>query len=160
MSNRISMATIQIPIGANASKAKQEQLKQTAIKLYQTVNGCSGLAALAKANGATTVPLGAVNVKDLAPDFRKILEKTPNGRSTPPLRSAAGVQMFVVCSGGMVPAQNQVVADGGGDHSAKPFVMPSRDDIQQRLYGQELSMMARRYLRDLRRDASIDIRDN
>ena len=69
--------------------------------------------------------------------------------------------MFVVCAGGMVPGRDSVVAGGPeGSGIVKPFVMPTRDDIQQRLYGQELSMMARRYLRDLRRDASIDIRDN
>ena len=161
MSSRITMATIQIPITSSASKEKQEQVKQIAVRLYQSVNGCGNLAALVKANGATTVPLGTVAVKDLAPDFRKILEKTPNGRSTPPLRSANGVQMFVVCAGGMVPGRDSVVAGGPeGSGIVKPFVMPTRDDIQQRLYGQELSMMARRYLRDLRRDASIDIRDN
>jgi peptidyl-prolyl cis-trans isomerase SurA len=160
MSARISMSTIQLELSSAASKEKQEKVKQAAIRLFQTVNGCGNLAALASAHGGKVVPLGEVSVKDLAPDFRKILEKTPNGRSTPPLRSASGIQMFVVCSGGMVPGRNAEVAGGEGDHTVKPFVMPSRDDIQQRLYSQELSMMARRYLRDLRRDASIDIRDN
>ncbi len=158
MSSRITMASIQIPLVAGASKEKQEKVRQSSIRLYQTVSGCGNLAAQAKAEGATAVPLGEVNVKDLAADFRKILEKTPNGRSTPPLRSAAGVQMFVVCAGGMTPGRNSVAANA--DTTVKPFQMPTRDDIQQRLFGQELSMMARRYLRDLRRDASIDIRDN
>ena len=148
------------PSPAELRRKSRRRSEQTAIKLFQSVNGCGNLAALAKANGATTVPLGAVDVKDLAPDFRKILEKTPNGRSTPPLRSGTGVQMFVICSGGMVPAQGQVAGGDTGDHTVKPFVMPTREDIQNRLYSQELSMMARRYLRDLRRDASIDIRDN
>jgi peptidyl-prolyl cis-trans isomerase SurA len=160
MSSRITMATIQIPLPAGASKEKQEKVRQSSIRLYQTVNGCGNLAAQAKAEGATTVPLGQVNVKDLAADFRKILEKTPNGRSTPPLRSQAGVQMFVICAGGMTPGRNAVVATNPEAATVKPFQMPTRDDIQQRLYSQELSMMARRYLRDLRRDASIDIRDN
>lgn len=158
MSSRITLSTIQIPVDAGASKAKQEKVRQIAIRLYQSVNGCGNLAALAKAEGATTVALGPVNVKDLAVDFRKLLEKTPNGRATPPLRAATGVQMFVVCAGGMIPGRAAVAAAPAG--SIKPFQMPTRDEIQQRLYGQELSMMARRYLRDLRRDASIDIRDN
>jgi peptidyl-prolyl cis-trans isomerase SurA len=34
----------------------------------------------------------------------------------------------------------------------------SRDDIENRLYGQELSMIAKRQLRDLRNSATIEIR--
>jgi peptidyl-prolyl cis-trans isomerase SurA len=158
MQAQITLASIQFTLGEGASKAKQEKIKNSAIKLYQTVNGCGSLGTLAKAEGATTVPLGQVNVKDLAPDFRKILQQTPNGRATPPLRSASGVQMFVVCAGGMVPARQQMAQQPAAE--TKPFQMPTRDEIQNRLYNQELSMMARRYLRDLRRDASIDIRDN
>jgi peptidyl-prolyl cis-trans isomerase SurA len=159
MQSQLTLATIQFALPGNATKEKQEKIKSSAVKLYQTVNGCANLAALAKAEGATTVPLGQVNVKDLAPDFRKILEKTPNGRSTPPLRSSGGVQMFVVCAGGMVPARGETLA-AAPEGATKPFQMPTRDEVQNRLYNQELSMMARRYLRDLRRDASIDIRDN
>ena len=158
MSSHLTLASIQIPLAQGASKEKQEKVKQIAIRLYQSVNGCGNLTAQAKAVGATAVDLGPVNVKDLAADFRKILEKTPNGRSTPPLRSGSGVQMFVVCSGGMTPGRNAVAAAPEG--STKPFQIPTRDEVQQRLYNQELSMLARRYLRDLRRDASIDIRDN
>lgn len=157
MQSRLTLATVQFALAGNAGKDKQEKVRTSAIKIYQTVNGCGNLATVAKAEGATMVPLGEVNVKDLAPDFRKILEKTPNGRATPPLRSASGVQMFVVCAGGMVPGR-QAMQEAGGE--TKPFQMPTRDDIQNRLYNQELSMMARRYLRDLRRDANIDIRDN
>ena len=157
MSSRLVMSTIQIPLPAGAPKEKQEKARLAAVHLYQTVNGCGNLAALAKAEGATTVSLGAVEVKDLAPDFRKILEKTPNGRSTPPLRSSAGVQMFVICSGGMTAGHAPVVE---AEATTTAFQMPTRDEVQQRLFSQELSMMARRYLRDLRRDASIDMRDN
>jgi peptidyl-prolyl cis-trans isomerase SurA len=158
MQAHLTLSTIQIALPANADKAKQDKVRNSAIKLYQTVNGCGNLAALAKAEGATTVPLGLINVKDLAPDFRKILEKTPNGRATPPLRSANGVQMFVVCAGGMSPGRQAMQQEAQGE--TKPFQMPTREEIQNRLYNQELSMMSRRYLRDLRRDASIDIRDN
>src|SRR6185436_3312397 len=137
MQAHLTLATIQFTLAGGATKAKQGKIKASAVKLYQTVNGCGNLAALAKAEGATTVPLGQVNVKDLAADFRKILERTPNGRATPPLRSATGVQMFVVCAGGMVPGRQQVAQQeqGGG---SKPFQMPTREEVQNRLYNQEL----------------------
>ncbi len=39
------------------------------------------------------------------------------------------------------------------------FEMPSRDSVANRMFNQELSVMARRYMRDLRRDAAIEIRE-
>jgi peptidyl-prolyl cis-trans isomerase SurA len=36
----------------------------------------------------------------------------------------------------------------------------TKEEVENRLYNQELSMLARRYLRDLRRDATIEMRDN
>jgi peptidyl-prolyl cis-trans isomerase SurA len=36
--------------------------------------------------------------------------------------------------------------------------MPTENDIKERLFEQQLSMLSRRYLRDLRRDAVIDSR--
>ena len=98
-----------------------------------------------------------MSVKDVAPQFRKILEETPNGRSTPPLRGATGVEMFVICSGGMVPAAQ---VGGGPAPAAKAATEVTKEEVESRLYNQELSMLARRYLRDLRRDATIEMRDN
>ena len=101
--------------------------------------------------------VGAVTVKDLAPQFADILRKTPNGRSTPPLRGANGIEMYVICEGGMRPAVNPVA---GMDNSEKPAAEVSKEDIENRLFNQELSMLSRRYLRDLRRDATIEIKEN
>jgi peptidyl-prolyl cis-trans isomerase SurA len=100
--------------------------------------------------------VGPVTVKDMAPQFVKILEKTPNGRSTPPLVGAEGVQMFVICSGGMVPE----VTMGEGRPTVIAQGEVTKEEVENRLYNQELSMLARRYLRDLRRDATIEMRDN
>ena len=100
--------------------------------------------------------IGPMSVKDMAPQFVKILEQTPNGRSTPPLRGATGVEMFVICSGGMVPT---ATAGGGGQTVSKSSLV-TKEEIENRLFNQELSMLARRYLRDLRRDATIEMRDD
>jgi peptidyl-prolyl cis-trans isomerase SurA len=120
------------------------------------VNGCSSAGAIAKSHGGRFEMIGNMNVGDVAEQFRKILGETPNGRSTPPLRSAAGVEMFVICSGGMQPA----VTAGGGSQTVVEAEKVTKEEVENRLYSQELSMLARRYLRDLRRDATIEMRDN
>jgi peptidyl-prolyl cis-trans isomerase SurA len=157
MKGTLTLGRIAIPLAEGASKAKQEAAKNTAVELYRSVNGCSSAGAVAKSRGAKFDLLGTITVKDMAPQFVKILEQTPNGRSTPPLRGASGVELFVICSGGMIPAAGMQTA--GGPRTTKSEEV-TKEGIENRLFNQELSMLARRYLRDLRRDATIEMRDN
>lgn len=157
MKGVLQLGRISIPLSDGASKAKQEQAKALAVDLYRSVNGCSAAGSVAKSRGASFDMLGSITVKDMAPQFIKILEQTPNGRATPPLRGASGVELFVICSGGMVPAPG--MQTGGGPKVIKAEEV-TKESIENRLFNQELSMLARRYLRDLRRDATIEMRDN
>lgn len=155
MKGTISLGRVTINASETASKAKQEQIRGQASQIFHNVNGCSTAGAIAKSNGAKFEMLGSLNVRDLAPPFQKILSETPNGRSTPPLRGASGIEMFVICSGGMIPAGP--AAQGGAITAAAEV---TKEEIENRLYQQELSMLSRRYMRDLRRDATIEVRDN
>ena len=156
MKSTLTLGQVIIPMAQGASKAKQEQVRQTSIEIYRSINGCSTAGAVAKSRGARFQMIGAMSVKDMAPQFVKILEKTPNGRSTPPLVGQQGVEMFVICAGGMVP--EATVSEGRPTVTKQGAV--TKEDVENRLYNQELSMLARRYLRDLRRDATIEMRDN
>jgi peptidyl-prolyl cis-trans isomerase SurA len=156
MKSVITIAQVIIPLPEGASKAKEEQVRQQSIEIYRAINGCSGAAAIAKARGARYSMIGQMSTKDLAPQFVKILEQTPNGRSTPPLRGAAGVEMYVICAGGMIPPPS--VGNAGPTVTHQELV--SKEEVENRLFSQELSMLARRYLRDLRRDATIEMRDD
>jgi peptidyl-prolyl cis-trans isomerase SurA len=63
------------------------------------------------------------------------------GRVAPPQSSDEGVQVFVVC-----------------DRKDDLGVQISRDAVSDNIYSQRLSMMARRHLRDLRREAVVEYR--
>jgi peptidyl-prolyl cis-trans isomerase SurA len=156
MRGTLTLGRVAIPLSDGASKAKQDAARNNAIEIYRSINGCSTAGSIAKSRGATFDMLGQITVKDMAPQFVKILEQTPNGRATPPLRGAGGVELFVICAGGMVPA---VQVGGGGPTTTKAKDV-TKEDIENKLFNQELSMLARRYLRDLRRDATIEMRDN
>jgi len=153
----ITLGRMSVPMAPGVSKAKEEQVRNTAIELFRSVNGCSTAGAAARSRGAKFDMIGPVTVKDLAPQFVDILKKTPNGRSTPPLRGAKGIEMYVICDGGMKPAASIGGASEGGD---KPAAEVTKEEIENRLFNQELTMLARRYLRDLRRDATIEMKDN
>lgn len=156
MKGVITLARLSVPMAQGVSKAKEEQVRNTAIELFRSINGCSSAGSIARARGAKFDMIGPVTVKDLAPQFVDILKKTPNGRSTPPLRGAKGIEMYVICEGGMRPA----VSAGGSEGPDKPATEVTKEDIENRLFNQELTMLARRYLRDLRRDATIEMKDN
>lgn len=154
----ITLARFSVPLAQGSPKAKEEQVRKNAVEIFRAVNGCSTAGALAKSRGAKFDMIGPVTVKDLAPPFIEILKKTPNGRSTPPLRGANGIEMYVICDGGMRPA---VTVGGGGEQGGdKAASDVSKEDIENRLFNQELTMLARRYLRDLRRDATIEVKEN
>ena len=157
MKSQITLAHVSFPLAQGSPKAKEEQVRQNAIEVFRSVNGCATAGTIAKSRGAKFDMVGPVTVKDLAPQFIDILKKTPNGRSTPPLRGAQGIEMYVICEGGMRPAAN--VADAG-EAPVKVGELPSKEEIENRLFNQELQMLARRYLRDLRRDATIEMKDN
>jgi peptidyl-prolyl cis-trans isomerase SurA len=153
----VTLGRISLPVAGTPSKAKEEQIRNVSIEIFRNVNGCGTAGQVAKARGATFQMVGAVTVRDLAPQFADILRKTPNGRATPPLRGAKGVELYVICEGGMRPA----VAPGGQDEMGeKPAAEVNKEEIENRLFNQEISMLSRRYLRDLRRDATIEIKEN
>ena len=58
--------------------------------------------------------------------------------------SAAGVEIIVRCD----TAVRKIV----------PFRMPTRDEVENQLYSEQIAIMARSYLRTLRRDAVVEIR--
>lgn len=158
MKGVIELAQIVIPMTQGASKAKQEQIRVKSIEIYRSVNGCASAPQIAKTHGARFQRFGQMSTKEMAPQFVKILSQTPNGRSTPPLVGAQGVEMYIICSGGMVPAATAMQEGPRQTITAQSDV--TKEDVENRLYNQELSMLARRYLRDLRRDATIEMRDN
>jgi peptidyl-prolyl cis-trans isomerase SurA len=153
----VTLGRISLPVAGTPSKAKEEQIRNVSIEIFRNVNGCGTAGQVAKARGATFQMVGAVTVRDLAPQFADILRKTPNGRATPPLRGAKGVELYVICEGGM----RQAVAPGAPDEMGeKPAAEVNKEEIENRLFNQEISMLSRRYLRDLRRDATIEIKEN
>jgi peptidyl-prolyl cis-trans isomerase SurA len=72
-----------------------------------------------------------------------------------------GIHLIVVCKRelGEAPKEAEAPAKAQTVAAAEPEAsMPNRDEVEGRLYNQQLSMMSRRYLRDLRRDAVVEYR--
>jgi len=106
------------------------------------LSGCTDVAgAVETVPGAFVSDLGTVGANALIPQIRDALSGLDSGETTPLLTTAAGLQAFVLC---------ERVIGGPG--------VPSPEEIEDTLVNQQLSLLSRRWLRDLRREALIEIR--
>ncbi len=112
------------------------------LKLRSHVNGCTSLEAQAdRTPGVLAADLGETAVNQLRPAFRDAVDSLKVGEVSTPIRTDVGLHLIAVC------ARHAANVDG-----------VTRTDITDRLRGEQLSMFARRYLRDLRSSAEIETR--
>lgn len=111
-------------------------------ELRNRISGCEVVETEAgRVQGVVAGDLGEAELKDLSPAFRSAVEGLSTGQTSEPIRTNVGLHILTVCARG---------AGGAGD--------VSREQIEGRIYGQQLSMIARRYMRDLRTAATIETR--
>ena len=136
----LKQAAIALPAGApqdqvDAARAKLEALRGQ-------LHGCDQFEAIAgKVDGVLAGDLGEAEAKDLAPAFRDAALALPVGDVSEPIRSDQGLHLLAVCNKRSNTAQ-------GLDH----------DQIENRLIGEQLQMINKREIRDLRNSASIELR--
>ena len=110
--------------------------------LKPQIKGCGNIEQVAaKAQGVISADLGEADINDLSGQFKTTAQKLQAGEVSDPIRTEVGLHLVAICS-----------KHAGG---AK---MPSRDDILNRLQSEQLSVMSRRYLRDLKNSATIEAR--
>ena len=135
-------------------------LKQVMVELPETATEAEIAAATARLNsirsgltcsnileqgrdqeGLMASDLGEADISDLLPQFQQVARSAEVGSISDPVRSPLGLHLLAVCDRRV----------GGPE-------VPSRQQIENRLQGQNFAMLGRRYLRDLREDALIEIK--
>jgi peptidyl-prolyl cis-trans isomerase SurA len=123
----------QVIARGEGSTAKLEALKTKAATCGDLTKSLEAI------EGITRTPMKNVGITQIAPQFRASLEGVTANQSTPIIDTPDGGKMvFFVCS----------TRSGDAD-------LPSRDEIKDRLFNQELALVAERYLRDLKREATV-----
>jgi peptidyl-prolyl cis-trans isomerase SurA len=134
-----------IPLPPNPEPLLRERAMTLATNVKSQVRSCSDLPAIAKQlQGSVYAKLGDVNPNDLNPELRDAVAKTGPGEGVPPFFSAAGLELIFRCD----LAPPKLVA----------FELPTREQLQQQLFVQQMGIYAKSYLRDLRRDAVVETR--
>ncbi len=141
--NVLSLARILLPIGPKPPKQLLENATQAANVMSQHIAGCEGLQErISRMKGIMYFNLGKMQLSALSAEIRNALAKTQPGQATAPFHSEAGIEVIIRCD---KPVPRTEV-----------FEMPSRDQVEQQLYEAQMTVYARRYLRDLRRTANIE----
>jgi peptidyl-prolyl cis-trans isomerase SurA len=140
---RLNLVQMTLALPVNASAAEVEQASAEARKAMAGVRQCADLHAQSRLlKGASSGDLQNVRVADLASNRQMYDEipKLPIGGTAGPFRVAEGLQVVSMCS-----------KEGTNG-------LPTRDSIAQQLLLSKLEAAGRRYMRDLRRTATIDIK--
>src|SRR5215218_2367072 len=140
---RLNLTQMTLPLPVNATDNEVAKATADAQKALTGVRTCSDLHARSRElKGATSGDLSGVRVGDLHAN-QQMFEQIPKlaiGGTAGPFRVAEGLQVVALCS--------KVGTDG----------LPTRDAISQQILLQKLEAAGRRYMRDLRRQATIDVK--
>jgi len=136
----LKQAAIALPATASQADVDAARVKLEAVKA--TIKDCKTLEATAgKTPGVVAGDLGEAEVSDLSPEFKDAATRLQVGQLSDPIRTKVGLHVLAIC-GKRAASAAQI------DH----------DQIENRLTGQQLSMISRRYMRDLRNSATIETR--
>ncbi len=140
---RLNLVQLTLSLPVNASAEETNRASTDAQKAMASVRQCTDLHAQARQlKGATSGDLKGVRVGDLSGN-RQMYEDIPRlqaGGTAGPFRVAEGLQIVALCS------------RAGGDG------LPTRDAISQQILLQKLEAASRRYMRDLKRTSTIDVK--
>lgn len=143
----LTVARLLLPIGPKPAKQLMDNVMKIAQQIHDHVQGCDTLPKMAEQiHGLVYQDLAKMGLKitDLSPEIQAAINKAGPGEATEPFVSPAGVELMVRCD------KRAAVLT--------PFVVPSRQTVEEALFDQQITMLSRRYLRDLRRSANVEVK--
>lgn len=143
----VELVQIVIPLDGTASQERARRAATILESARGQYKDCRDLYRLVRARApqAESQNLGVMRWGDLQPELAEVLKQAGPGGTTrafplPPV----GVALVARCDPLYIPLQ--------------AFEMPTREQIENRMFNDEIANLARGYLRDLRRDAVIEFR--
>jgi len=138
----LNLKQVSVNFPAGTTKAQAEPIVARFAEAAQTVGGCGGAEKMASDFHGEVVTSDGVKLKELPPTLQAMMLPMQVGQATRPFGSLTeGVRVLVIC----------------GRDEVTPGV-PTYDQVLAQMNEERVNIRARRYLRDLRRDAIIDFR--
>ncbi|QNN66724.1 peptidylprolyl isomerase [Sphingomonas lutea] len=138
----LSLKQVTISFPAGTTRQQAEPIVARFTQATRSVGGCGGAEKVAADFKGEVVQSDQVKMRDLPPALQQMMAPMQVGQTTQPFGSIEeGVRVLVIC----------------GRDEAGP-AEPSFDAISNQMVEERINLRARRYLRDLRRDAVIEFR--
>ena len=143
----LPLARLLFPTGPRPPKDQLEQIMAVATQIQQHYAGCSQLDELhVKMTGTVYMNLGDAKLADLSPQIQEAMKATKPGEAAAPFQDEAGIELIGRCDKRI--------------EVKTAYVMPTRQQVEDQLFQNQIATLARRYLRDLKRQANIQVRDD
>jgi len=138
----LHLVQVVFPLPPQASEAMRRAALAEAQNTRGTAKNCAEMLKIGKEKGSAQLSSeGRLRTSQIAPAVRNIVEGLEVGQASQPIVQKNGVGVIMVCEKGVPNA-----------------TLPSRDEIADQLARRRAETLARRYLRDLRRTAFVDVR--
>jgi peptidyl-prolyl cis-trans isomerase SurA len=137
----VTVKQIAVPLPKDKPRAEQEKIVQALDKQSKVMTGCGRATDLAASLGGKASDLPPQKIRNLPPGLHKAIADLQIGQSTPPFGTENDARVLMLC---------------GRDEAQEN--LPSFDEVYAQINEERISLMARRYMRDLRRDAIVDYR--
>lgn len=142
LSDLVNLTQIIVPVLPKASKTQEAVQLALAESLSKPATSCADMERAAKNSGSPmSGSLGTVPIDSLPADVRAAIKDVPLRTPTTAQRTKDGFRVLMVC-----------------ERKKSDAVTAQRDRIRDRLMDERMAVQARRYMRDLRRAAFIDVR--
>ena len=136
----VALRQMLLQVASDAPPESVDTQMQTARAISSSVRGCEDFAAAANEAGTPQPATAATfKLKDLNAELRALAASLDVGQASDPIRVPSGVQVLMICE-------------------RQEDVGPDRDVIRRTIERERVDMLSRRYLRDLRRSAFVDLR--
>lgn len=139
---QLSLVEVVFPLSPGSPPAEEQRVTAQAQQVSNTAKSCGEMAKIAR-DQAPQLSSQTPNVRagDVPPELREIVMTLQPSEPSKPVPIRGGIGVVMVCQ-----------------RTDPPSAVPSNDQVYDQIMRQRLDQMARRYLRDLRRSAYVDIR--
>jgi peptidyl-prolyl cis-trans isomerase SurA len=128
------------PLPAQAGEAVRRAAVAEAEKVRGAAKDCPSLLKIGKEKAPQLSSEGKLRENEISPQMRNVISRLTAGEPSAPIVQKNGVGVIMVCG------------------KSNAGTAASREEIGESLLRQRLDTVARRYLRDLRRNAYVDVR--
>jgi peptidyl-prolyl cis-trans isomerase SurA len=139
---RLHIVQVVFPLPPQASAAAREAAFARAESTRESAKSCDDMLRIGREKAPQLSSAGDLMVSQIAPAMRSFVIGLGIGKPSQPILQKNGVGVIMVCS----------------KSAPGPAAPLTREEVQHSLIRQRLDIAARRYLRDLRQAAFVDVR--